>query len=182
MPATHIALLRGINVGGHNKVLMADLRALFEALGHTDVATYVQSGNVLFTSEGADEIAITQAIAVALRDRFGSAIPVIMRTTEELGAVAARHPYAGAQPDIAKLAVVFLAAAPAPDAIAKLDRARFVPGECTLEGRHLYVHYPKGAGRSRLTLDAIERAYGTTATARNWRTVTKLLALAAAEE
>ena len=182
MPATHVALLRGINVGGHHKVPMAELRALFEQLGHTAVATYVQSGNVLFTSAAADEPTIVRAIATALHDRFGFDIPVVVRTTDELATAAARHPYASAQPDDAKLHLFFLAAAPAPEAIGKLDPARFAPDEFTLEGRHLYAHYPNGAGRSKLTNAPIERALGTTATARNWRTVTKLLALATADD
>ena len=182
MLATHVALLRGINVGGHHKVPVAELRALFEQLGHTGVTTYVQSGNVLFTSETLDEPTTTGGVARALHDRFGFDIPVVVRTTAELATAAARQPYAAAQPDHAKLHVFFLADEPAPEAIANLDPARFVPDEFTFEGRHLYAHYPNGAGRSGLTGDRIERACGTTATARNWRTVTKLLALATAED
>ena len=182
MPATHVALLRGINVGGHHKVPMAELRALFEQLGYTDVATYVQSGNVLFTGETHDEPTTVRGIRAALLDRFGFDIPVLVRSTGELAAVAARHPYAAVQPDEAKLHVFFLAGEPALEAIADLDPARFAPDEFTVEGRHLYAHYPNGAGRSKLTNDPVERALGTTATARNWRTVTKLLELATAED
>ena len=180
MPATHIALLRGINVGGHHKVPMAELRSAFERLGHAGVASYVQSGNVLFTSTASDELTTVRGIAAALHDRFGFEIPVVVRTTEELATVAAHHPHAAAQPDDAKLHVIFLADEPAPEAILRLDLARFAPDELTVEGRHLYAHYPHGAGRSKLTVDAIERVCGTTATARNWRSVTRLLELATA--
>jgi len=137
MPSTHLALLRGINVGGHHKVPIVELRALFEQLAYTDVATYVQSGNVLFTSETADEPTTVRGIATALRNRFGSDIPVVVRSTEELAAVAARHPYAAAQLDDAKLHVFFLAEDPAIEAIASLDAALFAPDEFTLDGRHL---------------------------------------------
>lgn len=180
MPASHIALLRGINVGGHHAVPMAEPRGLIEQLGHTDVATYVQSGNVVFTSESSDEAAIARGIATALDDRFGFRVAVVVRGREEFARVAARHPHAAAQPDDARLHVVFLADEPGPQALVNLDPARFAPDEFTLEGRHLYAHYPNGAGRSKLTLEAIEGACGTTATARNWRTVTRLLALASA--
>lgn len=181
MPASHIALLRGVNVGGHHKLPMAELRDVFEQLGYTDVATYVQSGNVVFSSESSDEDAIVRAIASAIEDRFGFAGPVLVRSTREFADAAERHPFAAAQPDETKLHVVFLADEPAPEALANLDPGRFAPEEFALEGRQLYVHYPGGAGRSRLTIEPIERAYATTATARNWRTVTRLLSLATAE-
>ena len=182
MPATHIALLRGINVGGHNKLPMADLRDLFDQLGHTGVATYVQSGNVLFSPAGtSDEHTLVRAITAAIQDRFAYDVPVIVRTIEQLATVAAAHPYSAAQADDAKLHVIFLAKPPPPEAIPTLDPARFTPDEFTLEGRELYAHYPNGQGRSKLTIDAVERALETTATARNWRTVTKLLELATAE-
>ena len=179
MPATHIALLRGINVGGHNKLPMADLRDLFQQLGHTNVATYVQSGNVFFSpTDTSDEPALIRAITTAIQDRFAYDVPTIVRTTDELATVAAAHPYRDAQPDDAKLHVIFLAEPPPPEAIPTLDPTRFTPDEFTIAGRHLYAHYPNGQGRSKLTIDAIERAYRVTATARNWRTVTKLLELA----
>jgi uncharacterized protein (DUF1697 family) len=181
MPPTHIALLRGINVGGHNKLPMADLRDLFQQLGHTSVATYVQSGNVVFSSETSDEPTLVRGISTAIQDRFAYEVPVILRTTDELATVAATHPYRAAQPDDARLHVIFLAEEPPSEATTNLDRARFAPDEFTLEGRHLYVHYPNGLGRSRLTIDVVERAWKTSATARNWRTVTKLLELAATE-
>lgn len=146
MPTTHIALLRGINVGGHNKLPMADLRDLFHQLGHTNVATYVQSGNVVFTSDTSDQPTLVRAITTAIHDRFAYDVPVIVRTTEQLAAVAATHPLAavaaskelqrGAQPDDAKLHVIFLAEEPPTEAVPTLDPARFAPDEFTLEGRH----------------------------------------------
>ena len=176
MSPTHIALLRGINVGGHNRVPMAELRSLFEGLGHEHVATYVQSGNVVFDS-AAGQSAIVSAIEQAIAAQFGFAVPVVVRSRSELAAVATRHPLAGDEPDEAKLHVFFLADAP-PAAIPGLDPSRYAPDEFVLDGRELYVHYPNGQGRSKLTVARVERAFETTATARNWRTIARLLELA----
>ncbi len=177
MPTTCVALLRGINVGGHRRVPMAELRTVFEALGYQQVSTYVQSGNVVFTSDG-DEHALASDLEQALLDHFGFAVTVVVRTERELAAVAARHPFGARQDDPAKLHVLFLADTPAPDAVGGFDPAPFAPDEFVVDGRELYVHYPNGAGRTKLTIDAVERALGTAATGRNWRTVAKLLELA----
>lgn len=168
-----VALLRGINVGGHRKLPMADLRGLLDGLGYSNVATYIQSGNAVFTADG-EERTVVEAISDAILDRFGFEVPVVARTGPELAAIAAAHPLAAGEPDEVKLHVMFLDAAPEADRIADLDAATFAPDDATLDGRELYIHYAEGAGRSKLTTDAVERALGVTATARNWRTVRKL--------
>jgi uncharacterized protein (DUF1697 family) len=168
-----VALLRGINVGGHRKLPMADLRGLLEGLGYRDVATYIQSGNAVFTAD-ADEPAIAEAISSAILDRFDFEVPVVARSADEIAAIAASHPLGEGEPDEAKLHVMFLDEPPTTDRIADLDAASFAPDEATLDGRELYIHYAEGAGRSKLTTDAVERALGVAATARNWRTVRKL--------
>ena len=175
---TYAALLRGINVGGQHRVPMGDLRALFEALGNQRVSTYIQSGNVIFRSDR-DEDALVPVLSAALRDRFGFEIPVIIRDGAALRAAARRHPLTAVQPDQKLLHVVFLGAVPAPKAIRAFDPAAFLPDELTVKGREVYVAYRKGSARSKLTVDAIERALGSTATGRNWRTVTKLAELVA---
>jgi uncharacterized protein (DUF1697 family) len=174
----HVALLRGINVGGHRKLPMADLRALLEHLGYGDVATYIQSGNAVFTTN-AEEPVIVEAVSAAILARFGFEVPVIVRTRDELAAIAASHPFESAQAgrgetDETKLHVTFLAEAPDRVRLPGLDAATFAPDEVALDGRELYIHYAEGAGRSKLTTDAVERALGTSATARNWRTVRRL--------
>ena len=174
----YVALLRGINVGGRHRVAMADLRALFEGEGLEGVATYIQSGNVLFSSER-DENDLAVVLAAALRDRFGFEIPVVIRDGEAFRAAARRHPLEAAQQDERLLYVMFLGATPAAEAIRAFDAAPFLPDECSLQGRELYVAYRHGSARSRLTVDAIERALGSTATGRNWRTVAKLADLVA---
>lgn len=181
MPTTHVALLRGINVGGHRKVPMAELRSAVEALGHQQVSSYVQSGNLVFASDGdRDQPTLASQLEQAVLDRFGFEVSVMVRTESEWAAVAARHPFAGDEDDAAKLHVLFLATPPDAEAVARLDPERFAPDRFVLDGRELYLHYPNGAGRSKLTLVAVERALGAAATGRNWRTVAKLLELARA--
>jgi uncharacterized protein (DUF1697 family) len=179
MPATHIALLRGVNVGGRRKVSMAALRTIVEALGHQQVSTYVQSGNVVFTSEG-DDPALASQLEQAVLDHFGFEVSVFVRAERDWAVVAVQHPFAADEDDHAKLHVLFLATQPDRNAVDRLDPARFAPDRFVLNGHELYVHYPNGAGRSKLTLDAVERALDTAATGRNWRTVVKLLELARA--
>ena len=130
-----VALLRGINVGGHRKLPMAELRGLLDGLGYADIATYIQSGNAVFTA-AAEEPAIVEAVNAAILDRFGFEVPVILRGADELASIAAGHPFADAEPDEAKLHVMFLAEVPDP-ARAHLDAAAFVPDEAVLRDREL---------------------------------------------
>jgi uncharacterized protein (DUF1697 family) len=178
MDTTWVALLRGINVGGRNRVPMSDLRALVERLGHRQVSTYVQSGNVVFCSE-AEEPALVAGIESALRETFGFDVAVVLRNRDELARIAQAHPFAGQEPEAAKLHVFFLGATPSAGAVGGFETDRFAPDTLVVVGREVYVHYPKGQGRSKLTIDRVERALGTLATGRNWRTVGKLVELAA---
>lgn len=172
-----VALLRGVNVGGANRLPMADLRASLTARGLADVATYVQSGNIAVTA-GADhdERSIGSLVGLAIADDHGLSLPVVVRAADHLAEVAARHPDAdgGIDPKLAH--VVFLDRLP--DAVADVpDPAAFAPDRWRLDGREVYVTYPNGSGRSKLTIDVFERAWGVTATARNLNTVRKLALL-----
>lgn len=177
MRTTYVVLLRGINVGGQKRLPMADLRALLEALGHQNIATYVQSGNAVLDSD-LDNGDLLRGIEQAIHERFDFDVPVVVRSRDELAAIAERHPFAAVEGDEAKLHVMFLADAPDADAVANLDAEQFAPDTFAIEGREMFIHYPNGAGRSKLTIDRVERALGTTATARNWRTVSKLFDMA----
>jgi uncharacterized protein (DUF1697 family) len=173
---TYAALLRGINVGGRVRIPMAELRSTFEALGHEDVVTYLQSGNVVFRADGkAPDVAT--GIERRIAEDFGLDVAVLLRTARELTAIAAGNPFLTEEADLTKLHVVFLESAPARSAMARLDPARSPPDRFSARGRELYLHLPKGAGRSKLTNDYLERTLGTRATARNWRTVSKLVEL-----
>jgi uncharacterized protein (DUF1697 family) len=174
MADVYVALLRGINLGGHHRVPMAALRDLVASLSHEQVTTYVQSGNVVFAADGAPE-EVAGELEAALAARFGFEVPVVFRNRAELERIAARHPFESIQPDPVKLHVFFLAGDPDPARVAALRPDRFAPDELVIDGREVYVHFPNGMGRSKLSLDL-----GTPATARNWRTVQALRELTAA--
>ncbi|MDP9463788.1 MAG: DUF1697 domain-containing protein [Actinomycetota bacterium] len=176
--AIWIVLLRGINVGGANKLAMTDLKALLSSLGHTNVSTYIQSGNVVLTSPRSDRATLAVEISTAVERTHGLIISVVLRTPEELRAALAANPFA-AEADGSRVMITFLSGTPSPDAISKLEADRFVPDRFELRGSELYAHYPNGAGRSKMTLDYFEKRLGVRGTARNLNTVAKLIGLAA---
>jgi uncharacterized protein (DUF1697 family) len=171
---TYVALLRGVNVGGKGQVPMAELRKMFEALGHTDVATYIQSGNVVFTS--AKALKSAAPIEAALTETFGLKSAVVLRTPAELAAVIEHNPYPEAEAVPSALHVTFLPSPPDKAQLAKVDASSFAPEEFTVHGRDVYLHLPDGMGRSKLA-PVLTRRLGPAATARNWNTVKKLLAM-----
>ncbi len=176
---TYVALLRGINVGGKNAAVpMSELRSLLDSLGHVDVVTYIQSGNAVFGSpRPATEVAAE--LEERIEQAFGIGVAVLLRTPAELARVVANNPFLTPDADVSKLYVAFLADEPAAAAVSGLDPERSPPDELAVRGREVYLRLPNGAGRTKLTIDYFERRLGTRATARNWRTVTKLLELAA---
>ena len=171
-----VALLRGINVGATNRIAMAKLRSALETLGLQDVVTYVQSGNVVFGSSAARGT-VTADLERRIAEVFGASVAVLLRTEAELAGIAARNPWLEKEDDRKKLHVVFLDTAPRAAAVAKLDPERSPPDEFVVDGSEIFVRYPNGSGRSKLTLDYFEPRLGVRATARNWNTVLKLLEL-----
>jgi uncharacterized protein (DUF1697 family) len=171
-------LLRAVNLGSHQKVSMPDLRKALESLGYTDVATYVQSGNAVVTGSVQDPAKVAAHIRAGLCDELGLDTPVLVRTGAELATVIADNPYPELVATPTKLHAVFLSAQPEPARIAKLDPARYLPDEFQVGERVLYVSYPGGSGRSKLTPTVFARL-GVDATARNWNTVTALAAMIA---
>ena len=172
----YIALLRGINVGGHHIVPMAELRELCERLGCGDVTTYIQSGNVVFTANASLVSGLAEVIADGIEERFGFRVPVMLRTAAEMANVVARNPFAG-RGEPMTLHVGFLDPAPTEEAIAVIDRRRIEPDEFDVVGRELFLYLPDGMGKSKLT-NAFFNAFRTRWTVRNWRTVNKLADLA----
>ena len=179
---TWIALLRGINVGGRNRLAMADLRATVEAIGGRDVATVLQSGNIVVddgdgASGGRDEAAWAEALHAAIAERHGLDVGVVVRTPGELAAALEHHPDADRiDPKFAHVA--FLDREPLPDAVDAIAPDAFAPDRWDLVGRDLFLTYPNGSGRSKMTIDRFEQPWGVVATARNLRTVAKLVDLA----
>lgn len=172
----YVALLRGINLGARNKVPMKELRALFEDLGHEDVKTYLQSGNVIFKA-GPGAATAGEGIERALVDTFGFDVSVMLRTRKEMAAIAAANPFPTEGVAPTSLHVLFLARRPAAAAVRALDPDRSPPDEFAVKGREIYLSYPNGAGRSKLSLDYFEKKLAIRGTARNWNTVTKVLDL-----
>jgi uncharacterized protein (DUF1697 family) len=180
--ATYIALLRGINVGGRKKVRMADLRALLAGIGYRDVVTHLQSGNACFTSDRDSPEAVAREIEDRIAADLGLDVKVLVRTRDELAAVVENNPLPEVTSSPAKLHVAFLSASPPPQRRSAIDPEAFAPAEFRIGEREVYVWYPNGLGRSKLTNDVWERRLGVTATMRNWNSVTKLLDLAGAAD
>lgn len=176
----HVALLRGINVGGKNKLPMTTLVTLFEAAGCTDVRTYIQSGNVVFRAPATTVAGLPARIAAAISRDTGLAVPVVMRSAPELAAIARANPFLGRDATTEALHVMFLADRPTPAAVSSLDPARSPPDEYAVIGREIYLRCPDGVARSKLTNAYFDSRLATVSTARNWRTVTTLLELVSA--
>jgi uncharacterized protein (DUF1697 family) len=175
---THVALLRGINVGGKNPLPMKELARMFEAAACENVRTYIQSGNVIFDAPaGVSKIGDTVSASIA--KRFGYRIPVILRTAPQLRKVIGGNPFLKAGVDPKWLHVYFLAHAPAAPAIAGLDPARSASDVFHVRGQEIYLHVPNGMGRSKLTNAYFDSKLATISTARNWTTVRKLAELMA---
>jgi uncharacterized protein (DUF1697 family) len=183
---THIALLRGINVGGRSKVAMADLRKIVESLGHTDVATYIQSGNVVFTAAGTDPAALASALERAIAETLDVRPRVVVLSRDELARVIDDNPYPD-EPNPKFVHAIFLTEEPGSElvkGVAAAERRAAEKGSrdtAQVVGRTLFLHTPDGYGRSELAA-LLSRGSGqmsaaATGTARNWATVTKLLAL-----
>ncbi len=175
---TFIAFLRGINVGGHRKVKMADLKQVHEAMGHGNIITYLQSGNVIFECAGKDSREMLRKIEREYESKLGFHTDVILRNAAELAKISEECPFPlTADREARFLHIGLLASAPESDGIEKLA-AYDGPEEWRVAGDRIYIYYPQGAGRSKFTLAFIEKSLGVRGTARNWNTITKLLELA----
>lgn len=168
-----VALLRAVNLGSRNRVPMAELRVLLEESGYADVATYIQSGNVLFAKRASDRAALARKLERTIEDAFGVRSPVVLRTGPELRKVARSHPFGS---DTSKTHVAFLAAKPAAEAARRLK----AEDDAVLKGSDVYLHYPEGVQGARRTGALLERQLGVPATIRNWKTMTRLAELAEA--
>ena len=172
-----IALLRGINVGGHHKLPMRDFSAILESLGHEEVATYIQSGNAVFRNSARDAGAVAASIREAIDDKFEFAPDVLVVSRQELHDAVKKNPYAGAVDDHKALHVSFLAEKPTSPDLETMSKLAAESESFTLDGRCFYLHAPDGMARSRLAAK-VEKLLGVAATSRNWRTVNRLLTMA----
>jgi uncharacterized protein (DUF1697 family) len=178
--AVFIALLRAVNVGGTKKLAMADLRRLLDELGYRDVQSFLQTGNLLFVSTARENAAALEGrLEAEVAKRFGLHTDVLVRTADQWRGVVARNPFPGeAERDPSHLVVMCLKDAPKAADVRALQAAIAGPELVRADGRELYITYPAGIGRSRLTNAVIAKRLATRGTARNWNTVLKLSELA----
>ena len=184
--ATYVALLRGINVSGHNPIAMKDLKALFEGLPAEEVTTYLQSGNVVFRSAAAgpgeppDADALAEDVGAQIAAQLGLKVAVLVRPAEEFTQVVAANPFLTADRDWSGLHLTFLAQPPDPARVAALEAAPVAagPDAFRLGEREVYLYCPGGYGRTKLNNAFFEKKLALAATTRNWRTVTTLADLA----
>jgi uncharacterized protein (DUF1697 family) len=174
-----ISLLRGVNVAGHNMIKMDALLALYRSLKLRDPHTYLQSGNVVFKTDERDLVLVARRIESAIERSFHFRPDVILRNTAELRDVIARNPFATRRGiESSKLLVTFLAGDPAAEEREKVLKIKTDPEELSISGRELYIYYPAGMGRSKLSWMAVVKMLKTTGTGRNWNSVTRLLEIA----
>jgi uncharacterized protein (DUF1697 family) len=171
--------LRGINVGGKNKLPMATLAAMFAAEGATSVTTFIQSGNVVFDAPAKLLATIAARMTAQIEKKLALRVPLVLRSAAELREAVARNPFVAAGVDENELHLMFLADKPAAKLIAALDANRSPGDTFALVGRDLYLRLPNGVARTKLTNAYFDKALGTVSTMRNWRTVLKLCELAA---
>lgn len=167
----HVALLRGVNLGGHNKLPMAELRAALTDAGFADVATYIASGNVVLRADACEPERVSAVIA----DRFGLDIAVVVRTADQIRAVLAANPFAAEAEAEPKSVSCFFTSNPVDaGALDGFDRSRYEPDRVAAAAGELFGHYPEGMARSKLTNAVLDKVAGGPVTARNWNTVIKL--------
>jgi uncharacterized protein (DUF1697 family) len=172
-----IVLLRGVNIASRNRISMPDLRKALEDEGFEDVATYVQSGNVMLASKASPK-QVGGDVRRLIDDRFGLDIAVVVRTRAQLAAVVKRNPFGKGATSPKLYQVTFLEKAPSAELVRKLEAVAAGKEQIAHVGRELYAWHPDGVARSKLAALMAGKGLGVTATARNWRTVTKLLELA----
>lgn len=171
----YISMLRGINVGGHKRVKMDQLRKSFEALGFEQVQTHIQSGNVVFKAAKSSPAALSKKIEEKIIKDFGFSVSVITRTADELRKMVANNPFLkepGIDPE--KLHVMFLSEAPAPAALKELTAVTVAPDQCHCSDQEIYFYLPNGVSKSVLWNSPVDRILAVVTTTRNWRTVNSL--------
>jgi uncharacterized protein (DUF1697 family) len=172
----YVALLRGINLGSHNRIAMPALREALEQSGFKDVQTYVQSGNVVLGSRAKAET-VRRKVEKVLEDRFELDVAVVVRSSAELAAVARRNPLREVATDPKRYQVTFLSAKLPAKVVRELKETAAADERVVVSGREVYAWHPKTIARSKLWTKLAGKSLGVTATSRNWATVEALLAL-----
>lgn len=173
---THLALLRGINVSGHNMIKMETLKTTLEGIGFQNVTTYIQSGNVFVDTEEENPSKVGFLIKQEIFKAFGHEVPVVIINKEDLMACFKNNPFLKEKEiDTKKLYVAFISIALKNESINDLKTSQFKPDEVAIDQNRIYIKYAVGAGKTRFDQKYIEKKLNVTATIRNWNTVTQLL-------
>lgn len=175
-----ISILRGINVSGHKKILMAELKALYENLKFREVKTYIQSGNIVFKSDSKlFNIQLAKKIEKEIFAKYNFEVPVIIRTKEELKNIIDQNPFIKEKNiDLKKLHVTFLSETPAKNKIEQIKEVNFSLDKFIIKEKEIYLHIPNSYGETKLSNKFFENKLKVTATTRNWNTVNKIFELA----
>lgn len=174
---THLALLRGINVSGHNMIKMEALKSALEAIGFQNVQTYIQSGNVFVDSDEENGPSVGFTIKQEIFKVFGHEVPIVVIGKEDLEKCFQNNPYLKGVEDTKKLYVAFISKELNASAMNELKISQFKPDEASVDASRIYIKYDIGAGKTRLDQKYIEKKLNVTATIRNWNTVTNLLSI-----
>ncbi len=171
----YIALLRGINVGGRRKILMADLRDLLAQMGFSNIATYIQSGNIYFQSSIIDKEKLENLIEKAIKTNYEFDVPVIIRTTSEINSIIAENPYIG-QEGITNdnLHLIFLKSHPKPEYHKLIPSSNFLPDKFEIIGNNIFIYCEGKVSQSKITNTIFEKKLKVITSTRNWKTVIKL--------
>ncbi len=176
---TYIALLRGINVSGQKKIIMADLRVYLEELDFQDIKTYIQSGNIIFKSTDTSAKNLETLIKNKIQEKYGFEVPVLVLTPQELVKTLKNNPFLTDKEKESKaFYVIFLQDKPQPEYVEKLQEVDYSPEEIVFDDKIIYFYAAFGAGRTKLNNNFFENKLKVRATSRNWRTTTKLLEMA----
>jgi len=177
---TYISFLRGVNMTGHNSIKMTELADLYRKLGFKDPETFIQSGNVIFSSiDGSNESDIGSKIEKGIFRKFNYIVPVMIRTKEELNDLFKVNPFLGEPAfDPSKMAVLFLQDKPSVSQVQKVAGVDYPPDKFMIISREIYTYCPNGFGRTKLYTNFFENKMGVTGTARNWKTITTILGIA----
>lgn len=178
-----VAFLRGVNISGHNMINMKDLADLLTKSGFEGVKTYIQSGNIIFSSTGnLSDSDIATKIENEILTKFKLKIKVIIRSEKELSGLSSRNPFLKAENfDPSKMAVNFLHEAPPAEGIEKIKDVDYPPDKFKISGREIFVYCPNGFGRTKLYTNFFEKKMGVSGTSRNWRTIITLIEMTASQ-
>ncbi|MEO9004349.1 MAG: DUF1697 domain-containing protein [Ginsengibacter sp.] len=177
---TFVSILRGINVSGQKKILMVDLKTLFESINLKEVITYIQSGNVIFkSSESLSDLGFAKKIEKAVYKKYGFEVPVIIRTKDEIQKIISTNPFLKEKNiDPRKLHITFLSEIPSAENVESIESIKYSPDRFIISGKEIYLHIPVSYGETKLSNNFFEKKLKVRATTRNWNTVNKLLELA----